>query len=66
MSTEYLTTGEAAARLKLSKRYLEALRSKGGGPRFIALGRAVRYSAGDVDTWAESRKIESTSCREAA
>jgi excisionase family DNA binding protein len=57
----YLTTEDAAARLKLSRRFLEALRRTGGGPTFISFGRAVRYCVDDVDAWAASRKRASTS-----
>lgn len=66
MHSEYLTTEGAAQRLKLSRRFLEALRRKGGGPQFIAFGRAVRYALEDLDAWAASRKRKSTSDREAA
>ena len=57
----YLTTEDAAQWLKLSKRYLEALRLRGGGPHFISYGRAVRYAVEDLDAWAASRKRKSTS-----
>jgi excisionase family DNA binding protein len=39
-----LTEEEAAKRLAISKRTLQAWRSRGGGPRFIKLNSAVRYS----------------------
>jgi excisionase family DNA binding protein len=58
---QYLTTEDAAARLKLSRRFLEALRRTGGGPVFISFGRAVRYAVDDLDAWAASRKRTSTS-----
>lgn len=40
---EYLTTAEAAVLLGVSVRTLEALRAEGRGPRFVRVGRAVRY-----------------------
>lgn len=40
---EYLTTREAAALVGVSVRTLEALRAEGRGPRFVRIGRAVRY-----------------------
>lgn len=40
---EYLTTREAAALLGVSTRTLEALRAEGRGPRYVRVGRAVRY-----------------------
>jgi excisionase family DNA binding protein len=40
---EYLTTREAAAVLGVSERHLKTLRSEGRGPRFVRVGRSVRY-----------------------
>jgi excisionase family DNA binding protein len=40
---EYLTTREAAALLGVSVRTLEGLRATGEGPRYVRVGRAVRY-----------------------
>ncbi|MDZ4867330.1 MAG: helix-turn-helix domain-containing protein [Alphaproteobacteria bacterium] len=61
MHTVYATTQEAASHLKLSKRYLEDLRRRGDGPKYITFGRIVRYTLGDLDAWAASRKRKSTS-----
>jgi predicted DNA-binding transcriptional regulator AlpA len=41
------------------------LRSIGGGPRFLKLGRAVRYSESDLDAWLSARVVGSTSERAA-
>jgi excisionase family DNA binding protein len=60
---KYLTTKDAAGHLGLSKRYLELLRGKGGGPKFISFGRAVRYAYEDLDAWADGLKRTSTSDR---
>jgi excisionase family DNA binding protein len=51
--TEYLTTIEAAAYLKLSRQFLEVARHRGdgSGPRFIKLARAVRYRRSALDAW---------------
>lgn len=64
--TQYLTTAEAARHLKLSKRYLEDLRRKGDGPKYISHGRAVRYTSEELDRWAASRTRTSTSNSAAA
>jgi excisionase family DNA binding protein len=61
MDIAYATTQEAAQHLKLSKRYLEDLRRKGGGPKYISFGRAVRYRYAELDAWAASRTRTSTS-----
>ncbi|WP_018231419.1 helix-turn-helix transcriptional regulator [Thioalkalivibrio thiocyanodenitrificans] len=56
-----LTTQEAAERLGLKRTTLEAWRVRGFGPRFVKLGRCVRYRAADLDSWLESRTRTSTS-----
>ena len=62
MDREYLTTDEAAARLKVSPSYLAKLRcSRSDGPRFAKLGRSVRYCTSDLDAWAEAQARRSTS-----
>lgn len=54
-----LTTEEAAKALNLSKTWLEQLRSAGrGGPKFVRLGRAVRYRPEDLTAWLEANLIE--------
>jgi excisionase family DNA binding protein len=59
--SELLTVSEAAHRLKLSESYLNKARLTGGGPRFVRLGRAIRYSVADLDAWVQSRGAASTS-----
>jgi hypothetical protein len=59
----YLTTEDAAIWVRLSKRYLELLRLRGDGPRYIRFGRAVRYAVEDLDAWAAANKRSSTSDR---
>ena len=62
MDREYLTTDEAAARLKVSPSYLAKLRcTRSDGPRFAKLGRSVRYRTSDLDIWAETQARCSTS-----
>ena len=61
MQPDILKTEEVASRLRLSKRYIEALRLKGAGPRHIRIGRAVRYRIEDVNDWVRSRVRSSTS-----
>ena len=56
-----LTTKQAAESLSLSMTTLEKYRVYGGGPRFLHLGRAVRYRVSDLDAWLESRVRTSTS-----
>ena len=57
-----LFQSEAAYLTGLSPRTFEAMRMKGGGPRFIVVGRrAVRYCRRDLMEWIESRRRQSTS-----
>lgn len=57
-----LFTAEAAFFLGLSRRTLETLRLKGGGPPFIAVTKkAVRYRRADLMEWIHNRKRRSTS-----
>lgn len=59
---ETLLTGrEAADLLRLSERTLERHRVAGTGPRFIRLGRAVRYRRRDVLDFVERNARQSTS-----
>jgi predicted DNA-binding transcriptional regulator AlpA len=56
-----LTQRQAAALLCLSERTLERFRVSGFGPKFVRLGKSVRYRSGDVETWLSSRVVSSTS-----
>ena len=62
----YFTTKQAAARLTLSPNTLEVWRCRGEGPRFLKLGRAVRYRDTDLDAYIERQTRSHTSGEEAA
>ncbi len=51
--TDWMTTKESAAYLKLSRQFLEAARYRGddSGPEYIKLERAVRYHRSALDAW---------------
>ncbi len=51
---------EAADYVGVSKSMLEKLRTAGGGPRFMKVGRRVVYDSADLDRWIESKKQAST------
>lgn len=53
-----LDTTAAAATLGLSKPWLEQLRSRGAGPKFVKLGRAVRYRPEDLAAWLEAHLVK--------
>ncbi len=56
-----LTEQQLAIELNVSVRTLQQWRFKGGGPRFLKLGAAVRYDWTDVEVWLEGKGRESTS-----
>jgi hypothetical protein len=58
-----LTAHEAAAMLRLSVRTMERARVTGAGPRYIALGRAIRYRRRDLWDFIERASRRSTSER---
>ena len=54
-----LTDVEVAARLGVSRFTVRSWRLKGTGPRFLKMGRAVRYRPEDVDEY-ERRALVDT------
>ena len=53
--TRHLTTDELAERLSLPAETVKRWRKTGTGPRFIRVGRHVRYRLADVEAWEKSR-----------
>jgi len=45
----------------VSIRTLQRWRLEGGGPRFVRVGRLVRYRRSELDAWLAGRICESTS-----
>ncbi|WP_366139070.1 helix-turn-helix domain-containing protein [uncultured Rhodoferax sp.] len=60
-----LTNDGAAALASVSRRTLPVWRVQGKGPKFIKIGRLVRYSEADVIAWIEENKRTSTSATSA-
>ena len=56
-----LDTKAAAAVLSLSESTLEKMRVYGNGPKYLKLGRAVRYRETDLQAWVAARSATSTS-----
>lgn len=56
-----LTTPAAAEYLGLSPATLETMRTRGGGPVFVKLGRRVVYRREDLALWLAERRRSSTS-----
>jgi hypothetical protein len=57
----YLNTPGAAEYVDVSPRTLIDYRSRGGGPRWVRFGRAVRYRTDWLDQWADKMAVTSTS-----
>jgi predicted DNA-binding transcriptional regulator AlpA len=56
-----LTTEEAAERIGWVPNTLEKKRVTGAGPKYLKLGRSVRYRESDLENWLSARLIQSTS-----
>jgi predicted DNA-binding transcriptional regulator AlpA len=56
-----LTQRQCAEALALSERTLERFRVSGIGPKFVRMGKSVRYRLTDVEAWIERRTVGSTS-----
>lgn len=55
-----LSTQEAADHLGLSVSLLEKLRVRGTGPKYLKLGRAVRYRKEALESWLDAHERLST------
>ena len=56
-----LTTRQVSALWGLAEITLRVWRLKGDGPRFLKLGRNVRYRRGDIEAWLQAHSVASTS-----
>jgi excisionase family DNA binding protein len=56
-----LTEREVAERVGLSVATLRAWRHRGKGPRFLRLGRSVRYLPSDVDDFVRASAVDTRS-----
>ncbi len=56
-----LDTSELAEHLTNKPNTIEGWRIKGVGPRYIKIGRLVRYRLADVEEWLEAQARSSTS-----
>jgi len=54
---EFLTTEEAAQRLKRSAKTLEYWRTAGLGPPFYRQQRSVRYLLSEIMAWGASHRV---------
>jgi predicted DNA-binding transcriptional regulator AlpA len=61
MQTLTVDTRGASDHIGLSVSTLEHLRVSGGGPRYVKLGRAVRYRLCDLEEFLANRVRDNTS-----
>ena len=61
-----LDTESAATELDVSSSFLNKARLTGKGPRFVKIGRAVRYEPSEIALWLAGRRRHSTSHKDAA
>lgn len=59
--TTLLTEQETATLLKVSKKAVQGWRYRGGGPRFVKVGRCVRYRLEDLQAFVLAALRNSTS-----
>jgi predicted DNA-binding transcriptional regulator AlpA len=60
MDDELYDTAEAARSLGLCEVTLRKWRNLGGGPRFVKMGRAVRYRRSDLDAFIGANTFANT------
>jgi excisionase family DNA binding protein len=52
-----VTEVQTAELLNISIRTLQAWRIKSAGPRFVRVGRAIRYRRSDLTAWIEANTV---------
>jgi excisionase family DNA binding protein len=57
LTAELLTTQQVANILKVSAPTLQRWRTEGNGPRWIQVGRSVRYRPADIQSWIERQAV---------
>ena len=60
-ASKLLDTNQLAEQLLNKSNTIEGWRIKGVGPRYIKIGRLVRYRPEDVELWLEAQTRNSTS-----
>lgn len=60
-TSRLLNNAEAAALLSIKPNTLEIWRLQGRSPRFLKIGRSVRYRMSDLEAWLNAQTFENTS-----
>ncbi len=58
MAEKHLTPGDLALRVGVPIGTVYQWNSRGGGPRFMKIGKYVRYKMADVAAWEESQYVD--------
>lgn len=59
-SRHFLSVREAAGYLRVSKSFLDKLRTKLGGPPYVKIGSRVLYRIECLDAWVSEREFSNT------
>ena len=60
-SAGWLSPSDAAAYMSVSTQFLQALRTDGGGPKYVKLSaKMIRYERAALDAWLVERAHKST------
>lgn len=57
VTQEHLTRQQAARFLGFAVVTMDIWRAQGKGPRWIKIGRAVRFARADLEAWLEAHKV---------
>ena len=58
--TILITETELAERLQVSKKLLQKMRYEGNGPRYVKIGRLVRYRIKDIEAYLNASTLTFT------
>ena len=56
-----LTPEQAAQYLGFTEGWMAKMRMRGGGPKWVRLGRKCRYTLADLDAWINTHRVSNTS-----
>lgn len=52
-----VSTRDAATYVGFTEQWMRSMRTDGTGPRYLKVGRAVRYRVSDLDAWIEAHLV---------
>lgn len=57
-SDRLLSRTEVEGRFGITKRFLEVATMRGNGPKFVRIGRSVRYRVKDLEAWIDDNTVQ--------